>query len=130
MRSNTAITEGVKISVETKFLKDFSDVIDSKYIFKYRIKVQNYNSYPVKLFYRDWLIFDSLDDFKHVSGAGVVGNQPILQSGESFEYESFCNLVSDYGYMKGHYTFINLEDGSEFPVFIPKFDLIYPFKLN
>lgn len=79
---------------------------------------------------RDWYIFDSLDEASLVSGDGVVGEQPILIPGQKYTYVSGCELNSEIGCMRGFYTFKNLNNGELFQVQIPKFDLIYPGKLN
>jgi ApaG protein len=65
-----------------------------------------------------------------VSGAGVVGEQPILHSGQQFTYISGCQLASEFGKMEGFYTFLNMQSGVLFQSKIPKFDLAYPGKLN
>jgi ApaG protein len=79
---------------------------------------------------RDWYIFDSLNEAKYVSGAGVIGEQPVLKPEEDFRYTSGCDLRSELGMMKGFYTFKNLTDGSIFEVFVPTFLLEYTYKLN
>lgn len=128
--NNTLISEGVRISVTTQFRPDLSDILHNTLFFNYRIQIENLNSHNVQLLKRDWFIFDSLEEHSYVSGEGVVGEQPILTSGENYSYVSGCELRSEIGYMKGFYTFKNLTNGSLFQVRIPKFDLIYPGKLN
>jgi ApaG protein len=71
-----------------------------------------------------------LANTREVSGAGVVGKQPVLQPDERYEYESSCYLQSDVGLMHGEYIFKNLSDNSLFKVSIPEFILIIPYKLN
>jgi ApaG protein len=127
---NTAITEGVQITVNTQFRPDLSHVADSQFFFNYRITIENQNDFNVQLLNRDWYIFDSLNDPDFVSGNGVVGEQPILKPGQQFTYTSGCELFSELGFMKGFYTFKNLRDGQLFQVFVPTFKLIYPPKLN
>lgn len=127
---NTLTTSGVQISVKTNFRTDLSEVLESRYFFNYRVEIQNTNSFPVQLQSRDWYIFDSLNEAKYVSGSGVVGEQPILKSGETFVYSSGCDLNAEIGMMKGFYTFINMNDGSLFEVIVPTFKLEYPPKLN
>ena len=127
---NTAITEGVQITVHTQFRHDLSHVANSQFFFNYRITIENQNDFNVQLLNRDWYIFDSLNDPDFVSGNGVVGEQPILKPGQQFTYTSGCELFSELGFMKGFYTFKNLRDGQLFQVFVPTFKLIYPPKLN
>ena len=126
----TAITEGLEITVDTNFRSDFSSIPENVYFFNYRITIQNHNNFDVQLLKRDWYIFDSLNDTSFVSGEGVVGEQPLLKPSQNFTYTSGCELQSEIGYMKGFYTFKNLNNGEFFQVFIPKFKLIYPPKLN
>lgn len=126
----TAITEGIRISVVSSFKPELSRIDGNLYYFDYRISIENINPFPVQLLRRDWFIYDSLDAPKYVSGEGVVGQQPVLEAGEVYSYSSGCDLSSEIGYMTGHYTFLNMESKSEFPVLIPKFELILPAKLN
>jgi ApaG protein len=88
------------------------------------------NSFDVQLMTRDWYIFDSLNDSRYISGAGVIGEQPILKAGEKFTYTSGCDLTSEVGLMKGFYTFKNLIDDEFFQVFVPTLLLEYPGKQN
>lgn len=128
--TNTTITSGVRISVSTQFRSDLSDPLNSRFFFNYRISVENQNPFPVKLIHRDWYIFDSLNEADFVSGEGVVGEQPIIESDRKFSYISGCELNSEIGQMKGFYTFKNLLTEELFQVHIPQFDLFYPPKLN
>ena len=127
---NALITSGIKISVQTQFRADLSQVESSSYFFNYRIDIENQNDYDVQLISRDWYIFDSLSEARVVSGLGVIGEQPILKPGEKYTYTSGCDLTSEIGKMKGFYTFKNLLDGELFQVFVPEFNLHYPGKLN
>ena len=126
----TAITEGVQITVETKFRSDLSHVIDNQFFFNYTITMENRNNFTVQLLSRDWYIFDSLNEPNFVSGNGVIGEQPILKPGQQFTYMSGCELFSEIGFMKGFYTFKNLTDNKLFQVYVPIFKLIHPPSLN
>jgi len=127
----TALTNsGVQISVTTKFREDLSDIATSQYFFNYSIVIENMNEFNVQLLVRDWYIFDSLNEVQYISGSGVIGEQPTLKPGEKFQYTSGCEIFSDLGSMKGFYTFKNLSEGGLFHVYIPKFKLEYPGKLN
>lgn len=130
MNKSISITEGVEVGVTTQFRADVSKAKEGSYFFNYRISIENRNSYPVKLIHRDWFIFDSLNAPVHVSGEGVVGQQPVLEAGESYSYTSGCELNSEIGAMHGFYTFMNQETGELFRVEIPTFDLIFPGRLN
>jgi ApaG protein len=127
---STAITEGIKISVRTKFRDDLSCVEEQHFFFNYHIEIENHNSFAVQLLQREWFIFDSLQDSKQISGTGVIGEQPILKSSEQFCYDSGCELNSEIGYMRGQYTFINLFNGKIFLVDIPMFNLTFPPFMN
>jgi len=124
------ISAGVGIQVETTFRYDLSDLVEGTYFFNYRITIVNTNDFSVQLLHREWHIFDSLRSREYVSGAGVVGEQPILHAGQHFTYISGCQLSSDIGKMEGFYTFLNMQSGVLFKSKIPKFDLTYPGKLN
>ena len=126
----TTITKGIKISVVSSFKSEHSNLLQSIYYFEYKIEIENKSEQTVKLIRRDWFIYDSLDIPRYVSGEGVVGQQPILSPGEVYQYTSGSDLSSEIGYMSGHYTFMDMESKTEFPVFIPRFDLIFPAKMN
>jgi ApaG protein len=126
----TAITEGIKITVVSQFRPELSGLQVDVFYFDYKISIENFNSFPVQLLRRDWFIYDSLNAPKYVSGEGVVGQQPVLEAGETYTYSSGCDLKSEIGFMTGHYTFVNKQTDVEFPVLIPRFDLITPSKLN
>lgn len=127
---HTAITEGIEIIVDTQFRADLSNIELGSFFYNYHVTVENHNSFSVQLMHRDWYIFDSLDEANLVSGPGVIGEQPILRTAEKFNYTSGCELTSEVGYMKGFYTFKNLDNGIQFQVNIPIFNLIFPPKLN
>lgn len=126
----TLTTSGIKISVKTDFRGDLSELLESQYFHNYHITIQNHNNFDVQLISREWYIFDSLGDARYVHGVGVVGEQPVLRSGEIFNYTSGCDLQSEVGMMKGFYTFKNLTTGKVFEVFVPTFKLEFVGKLN
>lgn len=127
---HTATTEGIEVIVNANFRSDLSSVERSSFFHNYHIELENHNRFSVQLIHRDWYIFDSLDDANYVSGAGVIGEQPILKPGEKYTYTSGCELTSDVGFMNGFYTFLNLKTGKTFQVNVPMFHLVYPPKLN
>lgn len=124
------ISEGVEVSVETFYQPDYSDPLQSEYMFAYRITIGNHNSFPVKLHRRHWFIFDSNGTRREVEGEGVVGVQPVLQPGENYQYVSGCNLRTEMGRMYGTYEMENMNARRLFSVHIPAFDMIAPFKVN
>ncbi len=124
------ITNGIKVEVNTEFLREISNMQEHDYLFSYDITITNDSDVSVQLVSRFWKIFDSTYDYKFVEGEGVVGNQPILLPGESYTYSSGCNLQSEVGYMQGYYMFKQIYDDNIFRVLIPRFELIVPEKLN
>jgi ApaG protein len=123
-------TQGVEISVETFYQPEFSNPVQQEFMFAYRITLENHNSFAVQLLRRHWDIFDTIGEYREVDGDGVVGQQPVLTPGESFQYVSGCNLKSEMGKMWGYYFMSSLLDHKEFRVEIPAFDLIAPMKGN
>jgi ApaG protein len=126
----TQVTDGVKVSVETAFQPEYSSPAQFHFVFTYRIKIENNSLYTVQLHRRHWKIYDANGAIREVEGEGVVGQQPILEPGESHEYISGCNLKTEIGKMKGTYLMEKIVDGKKFKVQIPEFVLIVPFKLN
>lgn len=126
----TAITEGVKISVETVYQDEHSNPSNEHFMFAYRISVENLSDHAVQLMRRKWFIFDSNGTIREVEGEGVVGVQPVIEPGENYSYVSGCNLKTDIGSMRGNYTMHNLVQETSFKVEIPQFQLIASYKLN
>jgi ApaG protein len=126
----TLITHGIKVSVDTLFEKDHSDAFVPKYIFTYFITIENTSEIPAQLLRRHWDIFDSSGKKHHVDGNGVIGEQPIIKPGNSHDYNSFCELSTDMGQMKGYYVMKNLVTKEEFKIQIPAFNLIAEYRLN
>jgi ApaG protein len=124
------ITEGVSITVETFYNKEQSNPVLGEYTFGYRVFIENLSNFPIKLLRRHWHIFDSNGTYREVEGEGVVGQQPVLEPGESFQYVSGANLRSDMGKMLGNYQMENMLNKKLFKVNIPEFDLVAPFKMN
>ena len=124
------ISEGVQVSVETFYQPDYSNPLQSEFMFAYRITIENHNSFPVKLHRRRWNIFDSNGSYREVEGEGVVGVQPILQPGERYQYVSGCNLRTEMGKMRGTYQMENLINKQFLEINIPEFEMIVPFKGN
>ncbi|MBK8611464.1 MAG: Co2+/Mg2+ efflux protein ApaG [Chitinophagaceae bacterium] len=124
------ISEGVTISVETYYQPEYSNPVNNEFMFAYRIIIENNNVFPVKLLRRYWLIYDSNGSMREVEGEGVVGVQPQINPGESYQYVSGCNLRSEIGKMSGTYQMENINTLKPFDVIIPAFDMCAPFKLN
>ena len=115
-------TEGVRIRVAAQLVPGESDADQSRYTFAYRVLITNLGSSTVKLLSRHWLIKDANNEAREVRGPGVVGENPELAPGESFEYMSGCPLATEWGTMEGSYT-MRREDGSLFRARIGRFFL-------
>ena len=124
------ISEGITISVETYYQPDYSNPVNSEFMFAYRITIENNNTFPVKLLRRHWHIYDSNGSLREVEGEGVVGVQPTLQPGESYQYVSGCNLRTEMGKMHGIYLMENISNKKTFDVAIPSFEMYAPFKMS
>lgn len=126
----TAVTSGIQVSVGTEFQEEYSSPLQQHYVFTYRISIENKSNSTIQLLKRHWHIFDSTGAMKEVVGNGVVGNQPILEPGQNYEYVSGCNFKSELGKMKGSYVFKRLVDDHYFEVMIPEFVMNTPYLLN
>ena len=120
----SAITKGIQVSVETTYQPDFSNPQQHHYVFTYKVRIENKSNHTVQLLRRRWEIYDATESRKIVEGDGVVGQQPILEPGESHTYVSGCNLKSGIGKMRGSFTLEKLRDGQLWEVVIPEFQLI------
>jgi ApaG protein len=119
----------IEVTVETQYLPDQSDPGAGRYFFAYRIHITNVGTVAAQLVSRHWMITDAAGKVEEVRGLGVVGNQPLLQPGESFEYSSGCPLPTPVGTMKGAYQMV-AEDGTRFDAPISEFVLAMPRTLH
>lgn len=126
----TAITRGVRVSVETFYQVEYSNPLAHEFMFAYRITITNQSDILIQLLRRHWHIYDSNGTIKEVEGEGVVGEQPIIHPGMSYQYISGCNLSTEIGKMHGTYLMMKVSDGKKFRVNIPEFNLIAHQKLN
>ena len=110
------------VRVQTRFLPEQSEPGEPMYAFAYTITVRNTGQVAAQLVARHWLIADARGHTEEVKGLGVVGQQPLLQPGEAFEYTSGCRLRTASGTMHGSY-FCVAEDGERFEAPIPLFEL-------
>lgn len=125
-----AISNDVKISVETYYQNDKLKNIEGNNMFAYRITIENKGEYTLKLLRRHWEIIDGANGLSEVDGEGVVGFQPVLEPNEKYTYVSGCALECDFGKMKGYYIMQRQFDGKELTIQIPEFQLIVPFRNN
>ena len=126
----TSTTNDIKVSVQTFYLVRESRPKMQHYAHAYRITIENMGSEKVQLLRRHWYIWDSNNSLREVEGEGVVGEQPTLAPGESFEYTSWCPLSTEVGKMYGTFLMQRAKDRSEFKVDVPEFKLIAPGKSN
>lgn len=118
-------TKEIKISVDTAYVEDQSDPEGFHFVWAYHIRIENEGGDTVQLLRRHWHITDSQGRVHEVRGEGVVGEQPVLQPGEIFEYTSGTPLSTPSGFMVGSYQMVNGE-GNHFNVSIPPFSLDSP----
>jgi ApaG protein len=126
-RVPTAVTSGIRVDVRTEYRPDRSSA--GRFLFTYTIRISNEGEEPAKLLARHWIITDAHGEREEVVGEGVVGQQPRVVAGESFEYTSFCILRTALGSMRGTYRMVR-DDGDEFEAEIPAFSLAVPGSLN
>ncbi|RMG83348.1 MAG: Co2+/Mg2+ efflux protein ApaG [Bacteroidetes bacterium] len=126
----TAITKGIKISVESVYMPLESRPTQHTFCHAYKITIENLSPNTVQLMRRHWHILESDGTVREVEGEGVVGQQPVLAPGQSHQYSSWCPLTTDVGMMYGSFLMKQLNTGREFRVTVPRFRLIPPFKLN
>jgi ApaG protein len=126
----TETTRGIRISVNTQYQNSHSRPVENRYIFAYQITIENKSEYSIQLLRRHWIIFDSNGKTHEVEGEGVVGEQPVIAPGTSYQYVSWANLSSDMGKMSGKYLVERQIDSELFEVVIPSFMLLAPFKMN
>ncbi len=119
----------VTVNVETVFIPDQSDPHHDRYVFAYTVTITNTGTLPAQLVSRHWVITDSENKVQEVRGLGVVGEQPLLKPGESFEYTSGTAIHTPVGTMHGSYQMV-AEDGEHFDAEIPVFTLAMPRTLH
>lgn len=120
-----AVTRNIEVSVEPFYLEERSDPAENRYVWGYRVTIANQSDEFVQLLSRYWHITDALGRVEEVRGAGVVGKQPELSPGDSYQYMSGCPLSTPSGIMVGRYTMRNDRD-ELFDVDIPAFSLDLP----
>jgi ApaG protein len=119
----------IEIEVSTQYLKSDSRPLESRFVFSYTITITNHGNEPIKLLNRRWHICDANEKVQDVEGEGVIGQQPRLIEGESFQYTSGAILETPAGTMEGAYEFIT-DSGTLFEAPIPAFSLVDPSSLH
>ncbi|CAA7616521.1 Protein ApaG [Magnetospirillum sp. LM-5] len=118
-------TRGITVTVQPVYLDDQSDPTENRYVWAYQVRIDNQGDTTVQLLRRHWVITDALGRVQEVRGAGVVGEQPVLQPGQSFEYTSGTPLPTSSGIMVGSYE-MEAETGEVFDIAVPAFSLDSP----
>lgn len=129
MYDSEATTRGVAVAVQASYVAERSQPVEGRWFFAYRIRIHNRGQAPVQLLSRHWVITDAHGNVEEVRGPGVVGEQPHLAPGESFEYTSFCPLPTPFGTMEGSYEMVT-DSGERFWARIGRFTLSEPLAVN
>jgi ApaG protein len=126
MTRYTATTRGVRVTVRSFYLADQSDPEEGRYVWAYKVEIANEGRETVQLLKRTWLITDAQGRTLRVHGDGVVGEQPVLEPGESFDYTSGTPLLTPSGFMRGTFHMVATETGEPFDAEVPAFSLDSP----
>lgn len=129
MSTSTATTRGIRVSVDARFSPEHSAPERQHWFFLYTIRIENTGESTVQLQTRHWTITDGEGRVEDVRGPGVVGEQPVLMPGQSFEYTSGCPLTTPLGSMTGTYQ-MGAPTGETFDVEIGRFDLRGPYTVH
>lgn len=127
--SSEAVTNNVRVEVESQYAPDHSQPFQNHWFFHYTIRITNEGDDTVQLISRHWVITDATGHTDEVTGPGVVGEQPVLAPGESFSYTSGCPLRTSSGVMRGTYSMVT-EGGDHFDVEIAPFALHEPYTVH
>ncbi len=124
-----ATTDGVRVSAQSKFLSADSNISRQVFVFSYTISIHNIAQLSIKLLERYWIIKSNGQPVTEIVGPGVVGEQPVIEPGDKYEYSSGAVISDPIGSMYGSYTF-RAENGKFLNVKIPEFDLVCPIALH
>lgn len=125
-----AVTEGIRISVESRYEPQFSNPLAEQFTFSYQVTIENENDFSTQLLRRHWIIKAKGGGIREVEGPGVIGEQPVLRPGEKHVYQSGANLAVLNGSMSGTFLMKRLDSDIKFRVRIPEFTLRVPYKMN
>ena len=120
------VTRAIRVHVESEFAPDRSNPAKNKWFFLYTIRITNEGPETVTLLSRHWVITDAMGEVREVRGPGVIGKQPVLEPGESFEYTSGCDFATPFGSMRGTYQMIT-DAREDFEIQIPMFTMTEPY---
>ncbi len=124
-----AVTRNIEVTVEPYYRESQSDPADSRYVWGYRVIIVNHSDTTVQLLTRYWQITNESGSVDEVRGDGVVGEQPVLHPGDSYQYASGCPLETPSGVMRGNYG-MSTASGERFDVEIPAFSLDVPGQIR
>ena len=127
--TSEAVTHHVRVEVESQYAPEHSQPFQSKWFFYYTVRITNEGDDTVQLLSRHWVITDATGHVEEVKGPGVVGEQPELGPGESFQYTSGCPLKTSGGLMRGTYQMVT-KDGEHFDIEIAPFALHEPYTVH
>jgi ApaG protein len=125
MSRSEALTDGIRVGAEAEFSPEHSQPVSDRWFFLYTITITNEGSETVQLISRHWTITDATGRVEEVRGLGVVGEQPVLDPGQSYQYTSGCPLATPFGSMQGSYQLVT-SGGSRFDAEVARFDLRDP----
>ena len=117
-----AVTDGVRVTVRPEFMAAQSSARDKRFLFSYTVRIHNEGTALIRLFARHCRIVDADGEERIIEGPGVVGQHPELAPSDSFEYSSFCPMLTSWGTMEGHFTFER--DGAKFDATVARFYLV------
>ena len=117
-----AVTEQIRVEVMSRYSAENSRPVEDQWVFEYTVRITNQGQDTVQLLTRHWIITDAVDHTVEVKGPGVVGEQPVLAPGQSFQYSSWCPIKTPTGVMRGTYQMVRT-DGSGFDIEIAPFAL-------
>jgi ApaG protein len=129
MFTSEATTHGIRVQVVARYSPERSQPTGNKWFFLYTVTISNESADTVQLLTRHWIITSGTGDVEEVRGPGVIGKQPTLAPGESFEYTSGCPLETSFGVMEGSYQMITA-DGNRFDAKIAPFALSEPYTVH
>lgn len=129
MHGSESITRGVRIEAQSLYLQEHSDPQSERWFFTYTININNESEGSVQLLSRHWIITDSNGEVLEVKGEGVVGEQPVIPPGRSYQYTSFCPLGTSFGTMHGTFQMVTSK-GDQFDAVISPFRLAIPNAVN
>jgi len=128
--TSEAVTNNVRVEVESQYAAEHSQPFQNQWFFYYTIRISNESNETVQLLSRHWIITDANGHIEEVRGPGVVGEQPVLAPGESFQYTSGCPLTTSAGVMHGTYQMVMTESGDRFDVEIAPSALREPYTVH